>query len=89
MYNQAVNDDYINLIQTRIIELTNKKIMLEDEIRENNNIAERDDISYFKKQDILRLIKKKKAQLIELEKVLYTNKYLLNQNNEHEYQLEN
>jgi hypothetical protein len=60
MYNQAVNDDYINLIQTRIIELTNKKIMLEDEIRENNNIAERDDISYFKKQDILRLIKKKK-----------------------------
>jgi hypothetical protein len=88
MYNaDMIEHKGISVIQVRIIELTNQKINLESQLREVMNRIDLCDREFTKRE----LNKDKKilvGKIIEVEKILYLNKYLLNQTNQHEYQLE-
>lgn len=88
MYNSSMLDHKsISVIQVRIIELTNQKINLESQLREVMNRIDLCDREFTKRE----LNKDRKilvGKIIEVEKILYLNKYLLNQTNQHEYQLE-
>ena len=90
MYNVSMNlgHEGIKVIQVRIIELTNLKINLDTQIKE---VAIKIDLA--EKDNAIRELKREKriliGRLIECEKILFLNKQLLNQTNEHEYQLEN
>ncbi len=90
MYNVGMNidDDSVKKIQVRIIELTNQKINLDSQLREVMNRIDLEEREYTLRE-LNRHKKILTGKIIETEKILYLNKYLLNQTNEHEYQLEN
>lgn len=84
-----IYDSGVELIKVRIIELTNKKINLENEIIELDRQSRYVDVNEVDKDRMLQNLRRLKTRLYEVEKVLYLNKYLLNQTDEHEYKLEN
>jgi hypothetical protein len=86
---EMIYDIGVELIKVRIIELTNKKINLENEIFEVDRHAKYADVNQVDKDRMLQNLRRLKTRLYEVEKVLYLNKYLLNQTDEHDYQLEN
>lgn len=86
---QMIYDSGVELIKVRIIELTNKKINLENEIIELDRQSRYVDVNEVDKDRMLQNLRRLKTRLYEVEKVLYLNKYLLNQTDEHEYKLEN
>lgn len=90
MYNIGMNidDDGVKIIQVRIIELTNQRINLESQLREVTHKIDIEDRE-FTKRELNRHRKNLIGKIIECEKILFLNKQLLNQTNEHEYQLEN
>lgn len=83
-----IDDDSVKKIQVRIIELTNQKINLDSQLREVMNRIDLEEREYTLRE-LNRHKKILTGKIIETEKILYLNKYLLNQTNEHEYQLEN
>jgi hypothetical protein len=76
------------IIQARIIDLTDKLIRIEQELKEVEHKMDYENRDYTWKQ-LNSSRKRLKSDRIEMEKLLYINKSLLNQYNEHEYQLEN
>lgn len=82
-----IDEKNIRIIQIRIIDLTNKKISLDKELRDVLYKLETCQLAYMKKE----LNKDRRIiidKIVELEKILDLNKKLLSQTNEHEYQLE-
>jgi len=86
---EMIYDSGVQLIKVRIIELTNKKINLENEISEIDRHSRYGGVNEVDKSRMLQVLRRLKARLYEVEKMLYLNKYLLNQTDEHDYQLEN
>ena len=88
MYNVTVDiTDAIQKMQARIIDLTSKKISLELEIKRIRNMIEMEDRSYTLNQ-LKRDEKILVGKVIDIEILLKVNKELLNQTDDHEYQLE-
>ena len=87
--NMSIDNKAISLIQVRIVELENKRINTESMIREYNNKIEQNNITKNEENALFYHVRNLRSKLVEIEQVLWLNKYLLNQTNEHEYQLEN
>jgi hypothetical protein len=81
-------DKGINLIQARIIDLTNKKITLERDIEHYTSRIELG-IERKKIEETKSIIRRTKSRLYEVEKILFLNQQLLGHDDRHEYQLEN
>lgn len=86
--NVNINDESVSIIQARIIELTDRKINLDSQLREVMNRMDLENREYTL-NELNRSRKVLIGKLIECEKILHLNKQLLNRTNEHEYQLEN
>ena len=82
-----LNDKSINLIQVRIIELTNEKINLYKDLEHYTSRIELG-IERKKIEETKSIIRRTKSKLYEVEKMLLLNQQLLTHDNRHEYQLE-
>jgi hypothetical protein len=81
-------DNSIQIINARIIELTDRrnKLQLEvDQFQAKYNL----ETDKFKKEVIRVQMSRVKSKLYECEKILHFNQSLLSYDNRHEYQLEN
>ena len=78
----------ISIIQSRIIELTNKRVTINSDIEHYESRlelgADSNNIDLFRSR-----LKRLKSRLAETEKMLLTNQQLLGYDDSHEYQLEN
>lgn len=87
-------NDGIKVINARIIDLNNKKLKIEKEIREKESIARLERKKLEKDVNLIRrceyhLYQNLKPRLEDLKKMIRLNQNLLCQSDEHEYQLEN
>lgn len=83
-----LNDKSINLIQVRIIELTNEKINLYKDLEHHSTRLDLG-IEAKKIEETKCTIRRIKSKLYEVEKMLFLNQQLLTHDDRHEYQLEN
>ncbi len=80
-------DKGINLIQARIIDLSNKKINLERDLEHYTSRLELG-VERKKIEETKSIIRRTKSKLYEVEKMLFLNQQLLGHDDRHEYQLE-